>query len=100
MFGSHTNELAVPPSAARDRSAVEIGRIWLVGGDQHVVLRSDVWEDPAAWGLLLVDLAKHVANTYQQSDGRAIQETLSRIKAGFDTEWSHATDTPTGELRE
>jgi hypothetical protein len=99
MFGNRINELAVPPQAARDRSAVEIARIWLVAGDQHVVLRPDVWEDPAAWGLLLVDLAKHAANTYHQSEGRDIQQTLNRIKGGFDAEWEHATDRPTGELQ-
>ena len=99
MFGQKSNELAIPPAAVRDRNAVEIGRIWLADGEQHVALRSDVWQDPAAWGLLLVDLAKHVANTYHQSEGRAITETLSRIKAGFDVEWSHATDSPSGEIQ-
>ena len=100
MFGQQSNELAIPPQAARDRSAVEIGRIWLAAGDQHVTLRPNVWEDPAAWGLLLADLAKHVANSYQQSEGRDFHETLTRIKAGFDAEWVHATDQPTGELQQ
>lgn len=44
--------------------------------------------------MFLVDLAKHVANSYQQSEGRDFAEVLSRIKAGFDAEWNHATDTP------
>jgi hypothetical protein len=45
---------------------------------------------------MLVDLAKHVANAYEQVDGRDRDETLARIKAGFDAEWDHATDEPTG----
>ena len=99
MSDRQSNELPVPSSATHDRSAVEIGRIWFVGGEQHVALRSDVWEDPAAWGLLLVDLAKHVANTYHESAGRDVGATLQRIRAGFDAEWAQATDEPTGGLQ-
>ncbi len=99
MFGHKVNELHPPPAAEADREAVEIARIWVASGDQHVVLRPDVWEDPAAWGILLVDLARHAARTYHQSEGHDLPKTLSRIKAGFDAEWGTPTDEPTGGLR-
>jgi len=88
-------ELPIPPAAASATQAVEIARAWIVDHKQHVTLNAPAWKDPAAWGMFLVDLAKHVANSYQQSEGRDTVEVLTRIKAGFDAEWSHATDTPT-----
>ena len=97
MFGEKRQVLDIPPAVARDSQAVEIARIWAGGGGQHVSLRADVWADPAAWGVLLVDLAKHLANAYGAT-GRDPADSLSRIKAGFDAEWSHATDAPTGKL--
>jgi hypothetical protein len=97
MFG-HRGELDVPPNAKGDKKAIEIARIWAAAGKQQVTLRPDIWKDPAAWGLMLVDLAKHVANAYEQMEGRDRAEVLARIKSGFDAEWSSATDSPTGTV--
>jgi hypothetical protein len=90
-------ELIIPPQAERDRDAQEMARIWVAGGAQHVSLRAGIWEDPFIWGMMLVDLAQHVANAYAQ-DGHNRDEALQRIKAGFDAEWSSPTDTPEGSL--
>ena len=89
-------ELPIPPSAASAQESAEIARIWIAEGRQHVTLHARAWKDPAAWGLLLVDLAKHVADAYEQTEGRDRQQTLARIKTGFDAEWDHPTDEPTG----
>ena len=90
------DELPIPPRAVAATRAVEIARAWIADGTQHVTLNAPAWKDPAAWGMFLVDLARHVANAYQQSEGRDHDEVLARIKVGFDAEWNHATDTPTG----
>jgi hypothetical protein len=92
------HELPVPPAASEDPRAIELLRVWAAGGQQHVSLATNLWQDPAAWGLMLVDLAKHVASAYKQTDGRDPSEVLNRIRQGFDAEWSDATDTPTGAL--
>jgi hypothetical protein len=47
---------------------------------------------------MLVDLAKHVANAYEQQEGRSNSDSLQRIRAGFDAEWSKATDHPAGHI--
>ncbi len=90
------NELIIPPSAATNPKAVEMARVWHADGKQHISLNAPGWKDPAAWGLLLVDIAKHVANAYAESEGRDAKEVLARIKAGFDAEWKQATDKPKG----
>jgi hypothetical protein len=61
-------------------------------------LRAEAWEDPAAWGIMLVDLARHVARAYEQLKGLAREETLSRIHEGFDAEWTSPTDQPRGKV--
>lgn len=95
---SHRNELPIPPIAEADPKARELIRIWGAGGKQHVTLATGFWKDPAAWGICLVDLAKHVANAYQQSEGLDYFETLKRIRDGMAAEWGSPTDDPAGDL--
>jgi Domain of unknown function (DUF5076) len=94
----HANQLPVPPAAETDARAVELLRVWAADGKQHVSLATNLWNDPAAWGIMLVDLAKHVASAYQQSEGKEFLGVLTRIKEGFDAEWETATDQPSGNL--
>lgn len=90
-------ELLIPPIAQRDREAVELARIWAADGAQHVSLRAGCWDDPFLWGMMLVDLAGHVANAYEQM-GWNRSEALERLKDGFDAEWTAPTDTARGEV--
>jgi hypothetical protein len=94
------NQLPVPPEAKTDPRALELVRVWAAHGKQHVCLATSLWNDPAAWGVMLVDLAKHVAAAYQQSAGMDFTSALKRIKEGFDAEWENATDEPTGGIQE
>ena len=90
------NQLAIPDEATRDTQALELLRVWLAKGKQLVTLRTGVWEDPAAWGLMLADLARHVANSYHQSSGLDAVASLNRIRQGFEIELASPTDHPTG----
>ena len=92
------NELVIPPAAKTDPEAAELIRVWAAAGGQHISLNTDAWEDPAIWGICLVDLAKLVADAYHQTKGLDAQETLARIKNGFDAEWGSPTDEPTGKV--
>lgn len=76
------HELPIPPIAAGDPKACEIARIWAASGDQDVALAPGLWEDPAAWGIMLADVAHHVANTYEPGAGRDRSEVLARIRQG------------------
>jgi hypothetical protein len=96
MFGKRS-ELQIPEAATQDTDAVEILRIWIAGGSQHVSLKTGVWEDPAAWGLILADLAKHVANAYA-AGGMDRAEALRRVYQGLQVEMESATDELTGGI--
>ena len=92
-------ELPTPPAIRGDRNAAELLRAWVAHGDLHVVLRHDAFgPDAGAWGVALVDLARHVANAFQQSAGVDPQVVLERIRHVFDAEWAKPTDDPTGSV--
>lgn len=93
-------ELPVPGAVDADPEAAELIRVWAADGKQHVSLATEVWEDPAAWGILLVDLARHIAVAYEQTSSQQYAAALKRIREGFDAEWEHATDSPTGGVVE
>ncbi|SFR94339.1 protein of unknown function [Dyella sp. OK004] len=94
MFGRKTKELLVPPAAKNDPRAIELIRVWAADGNQHVSISPDVWDDPATWGVMLVDLAKHVATFYAEERGMDKHAVLARIKTLFEAEW----DSPTSEV--
>ncbi|MEO6394213.1 MAG: DUF5076 domain-containing protein [Pyrinomonadaceae bacterium] len=87
---SKHEELIIPNPALSDANSFELLRVWIANNGQHVSLRVGVWEDPAAWGIMLVDLARHIAKAHQQETGADLTETLGRIRAGLDAEWSSA----------
>jgi uncharacterized membrane protein len=92
-------DLPIPAAVQQDGKSVELARIWAAGGKQYVSLATGVWSDPAAWGIMLADLARHIADAYWQAESRDPTDVLARIKQGFDAEWGEPTDRPDGELK-
>ena len=93
MFGKRGNpkQLDPPPIANSDAHAQEVLRVWAApGSPQQLTLRT-TWEDPGAWGLMLVDIANHAANAYE-NEGRDRKVVLARIRELLDIEWSYPTD--------
>jgi hypothetical protein len=84
-------ELPLPP-IAQEIGAQEVLRVW--SGDnlpQQYALET-TWQDPAAWGLLLADVARHAARAYAGVSDISEHDALARIKAGLDAEWGEPTD--------
>ena len=96
MFGKRS-ELQIPDAAKKDSDAVEILRIWIADGSQHVSIKTGVWKDPAAWGLMLADLCNHVANAYA-AEGLDRAQALRRVHQGLQAEMESPTDEPTGGI--
>jgi Domain of unknown function (DUF5076) len=92
---SKSRELPIPPESEVDSGASEVVRVW-VGETVNVVLDDTIWKDPAAWGLLLVDLAKHVAAAHASRGTTSEVAAMTRIREAFDAEWNHATSVVTG----
>ena len=92
MTGSHLNELPVPPSSQMSEKASEVLRVWINADRNMDVTLRPAFADPSAWGILLVDIARHVARAYEQDREHSMQAALARIREGLDAEWDHATD--------
>lgn len=94
-------ELPVPPTSQMSEKAAEVLRVWINADRNMDVSLISAFAEPAAWGILLVDIARHVARAYE-GDGVCSQaEALGQIRELFDAEWDRPTDLGrTSELRE
>lgn len=97
MFGKKFNELVVPSGVKSDPEAKELVRVWAAHDQQFVSISADAWEDPAAWGIMLADLARHISNYYCSERGMDKDEVLMRIKALIDAELQIPTSEVSGD---
>ena len=92
-------QLDIPPAAARDKSSFEVLSVWIAEKGQHVAIRSDAWDDPFAWGIVLADLARHIALAHNlQNPGSDSEVFVERLLEGFHAEIENPTDEPEGEV--
>lgn len=91
--------LSIPPVAQHDKASFEVLRVWIAEQGQHVSIRSGAWEDPFAWGIVLADLARHIALAHEmQKPGTDKDKFLERLLEGFEAEIDNPTDEPEGEV--
>ena len=83
-------ELPIPGDAF-GKDSTEVFRAWIVEGGLQVSMQRG-FEDPAAWGILLVDIARHASRIYAAEGAMSQTDALERIKSLFDAEWSSSTD--------
>lgn len=85
-------QLTIPPETAGDDDATEMIRIWLAHNELHVSLLLGMWADAEdaevderdAWGELLSDVIRHIANGLEQSHGWDAGQTVARIREELD----------------
>jgi Domain of unknown function (DUF5076) len=58
-----------------------------------------VWKDPEAWGIVLANLAGHVANAYEQALGLNRAETMRKITDLLVAELANPTDKAHGRVQ-
>jgi|SRR5215813_4835819 len=92
------NELSIPPAATVVPQSFEILRVWIANKDLHVSLMADIWRDPAAWGIMLADLARHVVNSYGEKSTDERARVLQRIVDGFSAEVHSPSDRRAGRI--
>jgi hypothetical protein len=96
-----SKSLDLPPAASRDKASFEVLRVWIAEQGQHVSIRSGAWEDPFAWGIVLADLARHIALAHQlQHPNEDVdpEAFVARLLEGFHAEIENPTDEPEGEV--
>lgn len=78
-----------PPEGLEN--ATQILRAWADEG-QLIVEMNQVWEEPRFWGMFLVDIARHVATSYAETDGRDPNEILDEVIDMFEEELNNPSD--------
>jgi hypothetical protein len=88
----HPNELGIPPEVRGQREAGEVLRAWIVNGGLTVALAPMAFGGPGTWGLLLVDVARHVARACAQEGHGDYAGNLAEIRKLLDAEFARPTD--------
>ena len=84
------DELPAPDAAVEDVRSFELLRLWFAHEAPRTVARGGLWPDPAAWGIVLAEAARHVAREYADETDVDGTVALARLRAGFDAELGDA----------
>jgi hypothetical protein len=82
--------LHIPPDAL-ERGGVEVLRAAIIDGGLHVSLRR-AFDDPEAWGMLIADIARHVARIYAKESAMTEDQVLDRVRSIFEAEMDAPSD--------
>jgi Domain of unknown function (DUF5076) len=93
---AEARELPVPDEADDAGEAHELVRGWLIDNRLACSLLPGAFDDPAVWGVLLADVAHHIANALAESEGADRAAVLAAIRRAFEVEMRAPTDEHTG----
>ncbi|MFC4441771.1 DUF5076 domain-containing protein [Caulobacter henricii] len=94
---------AVPPAALRDINAMVLAPVWIAEQGLHCSLKSGLYaadgvaRETAAWGIILADLAGHVADALSAAGMGAKADLFEVIVDGFNEEVSAPSSTRMGQ---
>jgi hypothetical protein len=97
-------ELDIPAAAKGDEKAREMARVWVAQGKLWCALNVGNWsadgkfDEAVAWGKLLADMARHVGNALEESEGRDHREVLPVVSEGFNEELDRPTTDVQGQF--
>ncbi|MCG8564017.1 MAG: DUF5076 domain-containing protein [Desulfobacterales bacterium] len=100
------NKLPIPEGIEGDDNAQEMIRVWIGNKDIHVSMLLGMWEEAAnfdidereAWGELLGDLIRHIANGLTQSHDYNVHASERRIANALLTHLGYGANTITGTI--
>jgi hypothetical protein len=98
------NQRPIPEAALRDENAVEMLRVWIAERGLHCSIKVGMYRETMnvseekAWGTILADVAKHVANALQAGYSTDIEESLEKIRDSFLKELDAPTSKAEGDF--
>ena len=80
--------IPIPPGIAGDPEACEMLRAWVAHQGLHCSVSLGQWgeRETIGWGVLLSDVARHVANALHQQSGADPERALEEIREAFNQE--------------
>lgn len=98
-------ERPIPEAAIRDPNSVEMMRVWIAEGGLHCSLKVGMYRETmnipeeTAWGTILADAARHVANALSSGYGVDADQALRQIGEALIKELALPTSDVTGSFR-
>jgi len=93
--------LVIPPAAQRDDNAVQMLSAWIAERGLHCSLNIGLWDaqgkdEAVAWGILMADLVRHVANALQDRIGVSADSTVQQLLDSLRRELDEPTSPASG----
>lgn len=97
------NERPIPEAANRDENSVEMLRAWIAERGLHCSMKVGMYSEMGkseerAWGILLADVTRHIANALFEEHGIEKTKTLTSIRESYLTELSKPTSEVKGKF--
>lgn len=95
--------LVIPPAAQRDENSIQMISGWIAEKGLHCTLNVGMWEaqgrnETAAWGILLADVVRHVANALRDANGSDPTENALQIVESLWVEFKEPTSEVDGSF--
>lgn len=96
------NQRPIPEAALRDEDAVEMLRVWIAERGLHCSMKVGMYRETTkvpeekAWGMILADVARHLANALESSYSINAGESLEKIRDSFISELGAPTSEAKG----
>jgi len=93
--------LTIPPAAQRDDNSVQVISAWIAEKGLHCSLKIGMWQENGrneapAWGILLADAIRHIANALQEEYGQSAPDSIAAIMASLHDELGEPTSAAKG----
>ena len=93
--------LVIPPAAQGDENSIQMLSAWVAEKGLHCSMNVGMWQEsgqnePRAWGILLADVVRHLANAIQEEYGEPSDETAELIVQSLLREFEEPTSNATG----
>ena len=89
--------LPTPSDVATDPKAQEILSLWIIDGSPFCLIQV-AWNNPAAWGLALADVARMIGNALRDSQGIDPKVAVTVLRELFNRELDKPTVETTGKF--
>ncbi len=93
--------LVIPQAAQRDADAVQVLSAWVAERGLHCSLSIGMWRENGhnesrAWGILLADTIRHIANATAERYGESAPDVLAAVLSSLQDELGDPTSPAVG----
>lgn len=98
------NERPIPEAALLDENSVEMMRVWIANKKLHTSLKVGMYRETTkvpeekAWGRILADAARHIADALEEGYSSNREESLEMIRKAFNSQLDEPSTSVKGDF--